>query len=54
MADDIDMSLNGYQDNSGAQIYQGIYRFAYFGRSLKADPAAINTQKAGCNKVIPS
>jgi hypothetical protein len=54
MADDIDMSLNGYQDNSGAQVYQGIYRFAYYGRSLKGDAAAINAQKAKCSKVVPS
>jgi hypothetical protein len=54
MADGIDTALNGYQDNNGAEVYQGIYHFAYFGRSLKADPAAINTQKAICSKVIPS
>jgi hypothetical protein len=54
MADGIDTALNGYQDNNGAEVYQGIYHFAYFGRSLKADPAAINTQKAQCSKVIPS
>jgi hypothetical protein len=54
MADDIDMSLNGYQDNNGAQVYQGIYRFAYYGRSLKGDVAAINAQKAKCSKVTPT
>jgi hypothetical protein len=54
MADDIDMSLNGYQDNSGALVYQGIYRFAYYGRSLKVDAANINAQKAKCSKVVPS
>jgi hypothetical protein len=54
MADGLDMSLNGYQDNNGAEVYKGIYRFSYFGRSLKADPAAINAQKAHCSKVIPS
>jgi hypothetical protein len=54
MADSIDMSLNGYQDNNGAEVYQGIYRFAYFGRSLKADPAAITAQKTHCSKVVPS
>ena len=54
MADGIDTALNGYQDNNGAEVYQGIYHFAYFGRSLNADPAAINTQKAHCSKVIPS
>jgi hypothetical protein len=54
MADDIDMSLNGYQDNNGAQVYQGIYRFAYYGRSLKADAAAVNAQKAKCSKVVPT
>lgn len=54
MADGLDLSLNGYQDNNGAEVYQGIYHFAYFGRSLKADPAAINAQKAHCSKVIPS
>jgi hypothetical protein len=53
MADAVDMSLNGYQDSSGAEVYKGIYRFAYFGRSLKADPAAINAQKARCSKVVP-
>ena len=41
-------------DNSGAEVYKGIYRFAYFGRSLKADPAAINAQKAQCSKAVPS
>jgi hypothetical protein len=54
MADSVDMALNGYQDNSGAEVYKGIYRFAYFGRSLKADPAAINAQKARCSKAVPS
>jgi hypothetical protein len=54
MADAIDMSLKGYQDNNGADVYKGIYRFAYFGRSLKADPAAVNAQKAHCSKVVPS
>jgi hypothetical protein len=54
MADGLDMSLNGYQDNNGAAVYGGIYRFAYFGRSLKADPAAINAQKVHCSKVTPS
>jgi len=54
MADSVDMALNGYQDNSGAEVYQGIYRFAYFGRSLKADPAAINAQKVHCSKAVPS
>ena len=53
MAGGLDMSLNGYPDNSGAEVYQGIYRFAYFGRSLKADAAAITTQKAQCSKVTP-
>jgi hypothetical protein len=54
MSDSIDMALNGYQDNNGAEVYQGMYRFAYFGRSLKADPAAINAQKAHCSKAVPS
>jgi hypothetical protein len=54
MADSVDMALDGYQDNSGAEVYKGIYRFAYFGRSLKADPAAINAQKARCSKAVPS
>jgi hypothetical protein len=54
MAGGLDLSLNGYQDNNGAELYQGIYRFAYFGRSLKADPATINAQKAHCSKVTPS
>jgi hypothetical protein len=53
MADGLDMSLNGYQVNNGAEVYQGIYRFSYFGRSLKADATAINTQKAQCSKVTP-
>ena len=53
MADGLDMSLNGYQDNNGAAVYQGVYRFGYFGRSLKADATAINTQKAQCSKVTP-
>jgi hypothetical protein len=54
MADAVDVSLNGYQDSNGAEVYKGIYRFAYFGRSLKGDPAAINAQKARCSKVVPS
>src|SRR5258708_925187 len=54
MAAGLDSSLNAYQDNSGAEIYQGINRFAYFGRSLKPDAAAINVQKAHCSKVLPS
>ncbi len=54
MADSLDMSLNGYQDNNGAEVFQGIYRFAYFGRALKPDAAAINAQKAHCSKVLPS
>jgi hypothetical protein len=54
MADGLDMSLNGYQDNNGAEVFKGIYRFAYFGRSLKADPAAINAQKAHCSKALPT
>jgi hypothetical protein len=53
MADGLNMSLNGYQDNNGAEVYQGVYRFGYFGRSLKADAAAINAQKAKCSKVTP-
>jgi hypothetical protein len=54
MAGGIDLSLKGYGDNSGAEVYQGIYRFAYFGQSLKADAASINAQKAGCSKVVPT
>ena len=54
MADGLDLSLNGYQDYSGAEVYQGIYRFAYFSRSLKPDVAAINAQKAHCSKVTPT
>ena len=53
MAGGLDMSVNGYQDYNGAEVYQGVYRFAYFGRPLKADAAAINTQKAKCSKVTP-
>ena len=53
MAGGLDMSVNGYQDYNGAEVYQGVYRFAYFGRSLKADTAAINTLKAKCSKVTP-
>jgi len=53
MAGGLDMSLHGYPDNNGAEVYQGIYRFAYFGRSLKADAASINTQKVQCSKVTP-
>jgi hypothetical protein len=53
MAGGLDMSLKGYQDFNGAEVYQGVYRFAYFGRPLKADAAAINTQKAKCSKVTP-
>ena len=53
MAYGLDMALNGYPDNSGAEVYHGIYHFAYFGRSLKADAAAVNVQKARCSKVIP-
>jgi hypothetical protein len=53
MADGLEMSLNGYPDNSGAELYQGVYRFGYFGRALKADAAAINAQKAQCSKVTP-
>ena len=53
MADGLDMSLNGYPHNSGAELYQGVYRFAYFGRSLKVDSSAISTQKAQCSKVTP-
>jgi hypothetical protein len=53
MAGGLEMSLNGYPDNSGAEVYQGIYRFAYFGRSLKADATAISAQKAQCSKVTP-
>jgi hypothetical protein len=53
MADGLNMSLNGYQDNSGAEVYQGVYRFGYFGRSLKVDAATINTQKTKCSKVTP-
>jgi hypothetical protein len=54
MAYGLDIALNGYQDNSSAEVYHGIYHFAYFGRSLKADAAAVNAQKARCSKVIPS
>jgi hypothetical protein len=54
MADGLDLSLNGYQDYSGAEVYQGIYHFAYFSRSLKPDVAAINAQKAHCSKVTPT
>jgi hypothetical protein len=53
MAGGLDMSLKGYGDNNGAEVYQGIYRFAYFDRSLKADAATINAQKAQCSKVTP-
>ncbi|HSO93558.1 MAG TPA: hypothetical protein VLS53_03690 [Candidatus Dormibacteraeota bacterium] len=53
MADGIDMSLNGYQDNNGVEVYQGVYRFGYFGRALKADAAAVNAQKTQCSKVTP-
>lgn len=54
MADGLDLSLNGYQDYSGAEVYQGIYHFAYFSRSLKPDIAALNAQKAHCSKVTPT
>ena len=54
MAYGLGLALNGYQDYNAAEVYHGIYHFAYFGRSLKADPAAINAQKAHCSKVIPS
>ena len=54
MAGGIELSLKGYGDNSGAEVYQGIYRFAYFGRSLKPDATAITTQKAQCSKVTPA
>jgi hypothetical protein len=53
MAGGLDLSLKGYGDNSGAEVYQGIYRFAYFGRSLKADATALNALKAKCSKVTP-
>ena len=53
MAGGLDMSLKGYGDNSGAEVYQGIYRFAYFGRSIKADATAINALRAKCSKVTP-
>jgi hypothetical protein len=54
MADGLDLSLNGYQAYSGAEVYQGIYHFAYFSRSLKPDVASINAQKAHCSKVTPT
>jgi hypothetical protein len=54
MADGLDLALNGYQDYSGAEVYQGIYHFAYFSPSLKRDVAAINAQKAHCSKVTPA
>jgi hypothetical protein len=52
MADGLDLSMTGYQDYNGAEVYQGIYHFAYFGRYLQADAAAINAEKAKCSKVI--
>ena len=54
MAYGLDLALNGYQNYNGAEVYHGIYHFAYFGRALKPDATAINAQKAHCSKVVPS
>ena len=54
MADGIDVSLNGYQDYSGAEVYLGISHFAYVSRLLKPDVAALNSQKSHCSKVTPT